>query len=123
MLTTSTHTVPTSTCTMPTSTRTVPSYTEPRKTVQSTAVKARTQPVVPPSHEEKISKYIILIVRRVVTSQSIVLLAKKFPTRVMFVILLKNESILLYCNLLSLRKFPLCNQRLLHQNLNRSNFK
>ena len=53
MLTTSTHTVPTSTCTMPTSTRTVPSYTEPRKTVQSTAVKARTQPVIPPSHEEK----------------------------------------------------------------------
>ena len=53
MLTTSTHTVPTSTCTMPTYTRTVSSYTEPRKTVQSTAVKARTQPVIPPSHEEK----------------------------------------------------------------------
>ena len=73
--------------------------------------------------KKKVSKYIILIVRRVVTSQSIVLLAKKFPTRVMFVILLKNESILLYCNLSSLRKFPLCNQRLLHQNLNKSNFK
>ena len=68
--------------------------------------------------KKKVSKYIFLIVHRVVTSQFIVLLAKKFPTRVMYVIRLENESILLHCNLSSLRKLPLCNQRLLHENLN-----
>ena len=53
VLTTSIHPVPTFTYTMPTSTCTVPNHTEPRETVQITAVKSSTQPVVPPSHEEK----------------------------------------------------------------------